>query len=130
MIKEFIHRDIVLSKEAISNSLLSDGSGKILKVHIQFEKHETQSSQINLRIHTLEGEEIMNVFNDRDSDVYYPRMVVSGERDETRANITEPGAQTDYYYFTGLIITIEKDNENFEGIAIKKLVIIYDDMNG
>lgn len=108
-----------LSLEGPEKELVTEGIGKILKIYVELEE------SINLKIITKEDELVLDVV---DSGTYYPRANILSKKDMGDTLIGET-QEHDYFYFEGLLLEVSSPGI-FEGMAIKKLRIFYDDMNG
>lgn len=118
-------RELKLMNIEISDgekNIVGNGQGKILKILFN---PSTGNHGVRLRIFTREGEMILNVTQ---GGLYYPRSNVSSEKREDYA-FSREGDEKDYYYFNGGLLFSITANENFEGIVIDKLVLMYQDSN-
>ena len=105
-------------KEFKRDFAVNDRSGKILSVLVKLEKG------INLSIITGLNEVILNVEKD---GVYYPRANISSRKDLD--NVLGGEIQEfDYYYFDSLLIELVSEGDFKGELALKELVILYDDM--
>ena len=120
MIKEIKMENIEISNGE-KNLVALNMEGKILKVLFI-----PSGENIRLRIFTKEGEKIIDVTQE---GLYYPRANVSSEK--MLANTFSPeGDDKDYYYFNkGLLFNITTSNPEFEGVAIDRLILIYQETN-
>ena len=126
MLKEMSLENIKV-EEDLSKSLLMSGKGKILKVLIEFD--EDLDTEVRLRISTKEGEEILNVDSNRIKEIYYPRSNITTLRYNPNSLMEENQTSLDYFYFFGgLLFIIEKDNASSKMVLIKKVVLLYDDL--
>ena len=121
MIKELKLENIEI-EDGEKNIVAQSGQGKILKVLFN---PTNVNSGVRLRIFTKEGEMILNVTQ---KGLYYPRSNVSSEKNEDYA-FTRETDKKDYYYFSGELLFNITTSENFEGVVIDKLVLIYLDSN-
>ena len=117
--------NLEIEKGLLSKSLMIEGRGKVLKVHVEF--MDGIDTEVSLRIVTKEGEEIINVKSDKINEVYYPRANVLTLRYNASSLMEENHNSTDYFYFSGgLMFSFDKDNIDSEMILIKKVVLLYD----
>ena len=118
MIKELILENVEIS-DGEKNIVAQNMEGKILKVLFI-----PSGENIRLRIFTKEGEKIIDVTQ---KGLYYPRANVSSEKMLVNT-FSHEGDDKDYYYFNkGLLFNITISNPEFEGIAISRLVLIYEE---
>ncbi len=116
MIKQIELRD--KSIEETKRNFSAEGSGKILNILVELEPG------VSVSVVTSLGEEVLNV---NTSAVYYPRSNISSQRDKDNA-LTGEVQTIDYYYFDGLLIELESEGEMDGKVALRKLIILYDDM--
>lgn len=118
MIKELILENVEIS-DGEKNIVAQNMEGKILKVLFI-----PSGENIRLRIFTKEGEKIIDVTQ---KGLYYPRANVSSEK-MLGNDFSLEGDDKDYYYFNkGLLFNITTSNPEFEGIAISRLILIYEE---
>ena len=115
MIKQIILRDERI--EEISKQLSLEASGKILTISVKLEQGITCSIATSL------NEEVLDV---KEDGIYYPRANISS-RKELNNELSGEVQESDYYYFKDLLIELESESE-MDGIALKELIILYDDM--
>ena len=120
MIKELILENIEIS-DGEKNIVAQNIQGKILKVLFN-----PSGENVRLRIFTKEGEKILDVTQ---KGLYYPRANISSEKMLTNT-FSHEGDDKDYYYFNkGLLFNITTSNPEFEGIAIDRIILIYQETN-
>lgn len=124
MIKQFLIENIEIEKE---KTIWQKGAGKILKVFVEF--YEDADPYVKLQIYTSDGEEVLNVTNERVKDIYYPRFNIARQRYVRGIviNYEENSPQELFCFFGGLVIKITKSSENTTNKVIKKLKIVYDE---
>ena len=116
-----IHKILLqnVSIEEFESKFTSQVSGRILTIKVELESGVTLSIVSDL------GEEIINV---KDSGIYYPRNDITARkyRDET---LTGEVKEHDYFYVTeSLLIELSADRQMNGELALKELIILYDDM--
>ena len=117
MIHKILLTDI--SMEEFERSFSSPASGKILTIKVELE------TGISLSIVSSLGEEIISV---KESGTYYPRQNISTRRDSDNP-LTGEVQESDYYYVTDeLLIELSSETKMDNGLALKELVILYDDL--
>ena len=110
--------------EKNEEGFIMQGSGKLLKIFIEFE--ENIGTEVNVKILTTEGEEVLNINNEKNTRLFYPKNKNFEEKKED--TIMQEGSLWDYYYFTGgLLIFVKVNKEDFKGKVIKILKIIYEE---
>lgn len=120
MIKELILENIEI-EDGEKNIVAQNIQGKILKVLFN-----PSGENVRLRIFTKEGEKILDVTQ---KGLYYPRANISSEKMLT-STFSHEGDYKDYYYFNkGLLFNITTSNPEFEGIAIDRIILIYQETN-
>ena len=127
MIREIIIENIsaVEEQDEINRIVGVDAQGKILKVFVRFPDVVKDRTDVNLKILTKEGEEIINVSNKDDKRaVYYPR--VSIEAGKYKENVLGSENQDYFYFINGLLMSIKMENPKFKGLIIEKIKIIYE----
>lgn len=114
--------NVEIEKGQIEKNIVAKNvKGKILK--IKYEPNDEQT-KVRFRLFTKEGEEIMNVTG---KGVYYPRANISQQKMVDNMSMSLSGDSSDYFYFNeGLLLNFSTDNINFEGLIVKRLIIIYD----
>ena len=116
MIKELRLENIEI-ENGEKNIVAQNVEGKILKVLFN-----PSGENVRLRIFTKEGEKILDVTQ---KGLYYPRANVSSEKMLT-TTFSHEGDNKDYYYFNrGLLFNITTTNPEYEGIAINRIILIY-----
>lgn len=115
MIKQIILKDEKIKE--FNKELSVKGSGRILTISVKLEKG------IKCSIVTGLNEEVISV---KDDGVYYPRVNISSRKNKNN-ELTGEVQESDYYYFKDLLIELESEVE-MDGIALKELIILYDDM--
>ncbi len=115
MIKQITFKDEKIGE--FSRELSLEASGRILTISVKLEQG------IKCSIVTGLGEEVISV---KEDGVYYPRVNISS-RKESNNELTGEVQESDYYYFKDLLIELESDTE-MNGIALKELVILYDEI--
>ena len=129
MIHELILENIAIEKSLISKEIIigPQKSGKILKVYVKFA--EDVRSDSHLKLLTREGEEVLNIQNSNEGSLFYPRVNIESRKYDPGSNLG--GLDTDsidYIYFVnGLLISLEKNNVEYEGIIIEKIKVIYEE---
>ena len=103
------------------NIVAQNSQGKILKILFN---PTNVNSGVRLKIFTKEGEMILNVTQ---KGLYYPRANISSEKSEDYAFAREADRK-DYYYFKDRLLFNITANEEFEGIVIDELVLMYLDI--
>lgn len=117
MLKTIILENV--SIDEFERKFTGQGSGKILSCYVDLEPG------IDLTIVTSLGEEILSV---KENGVYYPRANISSEKNR-KDTLTGEVQTIDYYYFIDeLLIELNSEGEGDGKIALKKLVILFDDM--
>lgn len=127
MLMEITLENLEIEKGLLSKSLLIPGRGRILKVMVEFT--DGIDTGVSLRIDTKEGEEILNVKSDKIKEIYYPRSNIITQRYNNSSFVYENHDSLDYFYFSGgLVFSFDKDNIDSEMILIKKVTLLYDDL--
>ncbi|HEC65413.1 MAG TPA: hypothetical protein ENI23_08965 [bacterium] len=117
MIQRIILKDVTIDE--FERKFSRKSSGKILTIKTELEPG------IDLTIVTSLGEEILTV---KESGTYYPRQNISSRKDSTN-ELTGEVQESDYFYFTDeLLIELNSEGEVGGKLAMKELVILYDDM--
>ena len=117
MIQKIVLNDVTI--EEFERKFSSEGSGKILTIKAELEPG------IDLTIVTSLGEEVLNV---KESGVYYPRANISA-RKEKENPLTGEVMESDYFYFTDeLLIELNSEGQMNGKLALRELIILYDDM--
>ena len=116
MIKRITLKDI--SIEEFERKFSGEGNGKILSISVELEK------DVHISVITNLNEEVLSV---EESGVYYPRSNISSEKNR-KDTLTGEVQTLDYHYFDGLLIEITSETDRQGEIALKELVILYDDM--
>ena len=117
MIHKILLTDI--SIEEFKREFTSPVSGKILTIKVDIETGIDISSISSL------GEEILTV---KESGTYYPRQNISTRRDSNNP-LTGEVQESDYFYVTDeLLIELNSEGSLNGKIALKELVILYDDL--
>ncbi len=119
-------KDYGIDENRTEGNTILLGSGKILKIFVEFEKEATGSSLI---VFTNEGEVVLNVGASKEPEVYYPRVNIASQRyqEAISAVIEETQARMEpFYFFGGLNIKVERDEAGDAQKIIKKLTVLYD----
>ena len=119
MIKQIILENIEIDGTE-NNLVVSNVSGKIVKVLYKPRKVE---AEVNLKILTKEGEEVMSV---SDMGVYYPRANISTQKKGVNS-IDMSGDKTDYFYFYDKLFLNISTNNSIQDTVVEKIVIIYEE---
>lgn len=118
MLKQIELKDIAVTTES---EYVCQGEGEILKVCVEF---EDTAKDLTVQIYTKEGEEILNIINQRESDVYYPRVNTQKQRYESAAQLSEAQTLEKFYFYPALYVKFT--NQGVEkSKKIKKLLILY-----
>jgi len=108
--------------DVVDSETVLEGSGKLIKVFVEFEDTD---SLIKLELLTKEGEQILDITNQRKSDVFYPRANISRQRDTGEAlNMENEGNFEPYYFYGGLFLRLK--NLSSQSKKIKRLIILYE----
>jgi len=98
-------------------------TGKVLKVFIEF---ENKDGLTNLQMWSKEGEQILNIDNLREKDIFYPRVnIIRGRYSKQEVLNHEGLTNLDYYYSIGFLIKVISKSQNSETL-IKKLIVLYE----
>ena len=107
------------SIEEFERNFVSEVSGKILTIKVELEKG------ISVSIVSSLGEEILKV---KESGIYYPRQNITSRKDNNN-ELTGEVQESDYFYVTDkLLIELNSETEMDNKIALKELIILYDEM--
>lgn len=118
MIKTLTLKDI--SIEEFERKFTSEISGKILTIKVELE------NGIDVSIISSLGEEILKV---KESGIYYPRQNITSRKDNNN-ELTGEVQESDYFYVTdNLLIELNSETEMDNKIALKELIILYDDLS-
>lgn len=109
-----------ISIEETKRIFSAEGSGKILTIKVDLEPG------VELSVITNLGEEVLVV---KDSAVYYPRANISARKEKDNP-LTGEVQEHDYYFFEGeLLIELQAEGEMNGKLALRKLIILYDDIS-
>ena len=116
-----IHKILLqnISIEEFERKFSNPVNGKILTIKVDIE------NGVDISIVSSLGEEILTV---KDSGIYYPRNDITSRkyRDET---LTGEVKEHDYFYVTDeLLIELNSEGDMNGGLALKELIILYDDL--
>ncbi len=115
MIKQITLKDQKIKE--YTKELSVKGSGRILTISVKLEPG------IKCSIVTSLNEEVISV---KEDGIYYPRVNISSRKNKNNDLVGEV-QESDYYYFKDLLIELESEVE-MDGIALKELIILYDDI--
>lgn len=127
MIKELKVKNFKIVGDDLSKTLMLKGTGKILNVFINFGE---VTPLIKLKMITKIGEVILDINNigKQETEIYYPRLNASGEREHEAVMPKEVESSSEYYYFKDILfLKVEKDNLKEEGVLIKELIVLIEE---
>ncbi len=118
MINKIILQDISIKE--FERKFSSQVSGKILTIKVELE------NGVDISIISSLGEEIISV---KESGIYYPRQNISTRKDSDNP-LTGEVQESDYFYVTDeLLIELNAEGQMNDKLALKELIILYDDLN-
>jgi len=107
------------SIEEFERAFTAQVSGKILTIKVELERG------VKIEVISSLNENILTV---KESGTYYPRQNISTRRDSENP-LTGEVQESDYYYVTDkILIKLISDTQMDGQLALKELIILYDDM--
>ena len=118
MLKEVKKIDIEIEG---TQEFFIEGTGSLIKIMIEFKEVD---SLLRVQLFTKEGEKILDILNQKKTEVFYPRVNTITEKMGKGAALHAEGSTNleRYYFLDGLYLTASSQAKS----TIKKISIIYE----